>query len=304
MSLRAAASGEHRFDPLLRRSKFFLHTFFAYFGSNVSLKDALAATTQSVTNPYITSIYFLASSLLVRAQRRELEAPHRKSRYICLMPKQGSKKLNVVPLGEQQTKQPRGEAVRVKLLDAAEALLLEQDAHQLRLDDVLADAGVARNTLYKHFKDLEALAEEALLRGFARNVELDAQAISGALGRCQSKDDLRKAMTAITRATQSADRAARRMLRIKLLAMASSRPALLERVAAVQTDMTERLADEIRTAQDKGYVRSDFPARTAALFIQSYTIGRVLLDVEPHTKKDETDWINLIDQVIELALLP
>ena len=220
------------------------------------------------------------------------------------MAKRRPDKHNVVPLGEQQSKQPRGEAVRVKLLDAAEALLLEQDAHQLRLDDLLADAGVARNTLYKHFKDLEALAEEALLRGFARNVELDAQAISGALGRCQTKDDFRQAMTAITRATQSADRAPRRMLRIKLLAMAGSRPALRERVAAVQADMTERLADEFRQAQDKGYVRSDFPARTAALFIQSYTIGRVLLDVEPHTKKDETDWVNLIDRVIELALLP
>ena len=43
---------------------------------------------------------------------------------------------------------------------------------------------------------------------------------------------------------------------------------------------------------------------TVALFVQSYTIGRVLLDVEPHTKKDETDWINLIDQIAELALLP
>ena len=110
------------------------------------------------------------------------------------MAKVGPDKKNVVPLGEQQAKQPRGEAVRVKLLDAAEALLLEQDAHQLRLDDVLADAGVARNTLYKHFKDLEALAEEALLRGFARNVELDALAISGALGRCKSKGDFKQAI--------------------------------------------------------------------------------------------------------------
>ena len=72
--------------------------------------------------------------------------------------------------------------------------------------------------------------------------------------------------------------------------MASSRPALLERVAAAQTDMTERLANEFRAAQEKGYVRSDFPARTGALFIQSYTIGRALLDVEPHSRKDETDW--------------
>ena len=213
-------------------------------------------------------------------------------------------KENSVPMGEQKAKQPRGEAVRVKLLDAAEALLLEQDAHQLRLDDVLADASVARNTLYKHFKDLEALAEEALLRGFARNVELDAQAISGALSRCKNKDDFRKSMADITRATQGADRAARRMFRIKLLAMAASRPALLERVAAVQTDMTDRLADEVRVAQDKGYVRPEATARSVALFVQSYTIGRVLLDVEPHTKKDETDWINLIDQIAELALLP
>ena len=64
------------------------------------------------------------------------------------MAKVGPDKRNVVQLGEQQAKQPRGAAVRVKLLDAAEALLLEHDAHQLRLDDVLAGAGVARNTLY------------------------------------------------------------------------------------------------------------------------------------------------------------
>ena len=220
------------------------------------------------------------------------------------MRKRNPKIQAVASLGEEQVKQHRGEAVRVKLLDAAEALLLEQDAHQLRLDDVLADAGVARNTLYKHFKDLETLAEEALLRGFARNVELDAQSISGALGRCNSKGDFRQAMTAITRASQSGDRAPRRMLRIKLLAMAASRPALLERVAAVQTDMTDRLADEIRAAQDKGYVRTEATARSVALFVQSYTIGRVLLDVEPHTKKDETDWVNLIDQIAELVLLP
>jgi hypothetical protein len=50
-------------------------------------------------------------------------------------------------------------------------------------------------------------------------------------------------------------------------------------------------------------IRSTIPARTAALFIQSYTIGRVLLDAEPHSKKDETDWVNLIDQVMELAIL-
>ena len=68
--------------------------------------------------------------------------------------------------------------------------------------------------------------------------------------------------------------------------------------------MNDRLTNEIRAAQDKGYVRSELPARSVGIFLQSYTIGRVLLDVEPHAKKDETDWFNLIDQVAELALLP
>jgi hypothetical protein len=37
--------------------------------------------------------------------------------------------------------------------------------------------------------------------------------------------------------------------------------------------MTDQLADEFRAAQEEGDVRSDFPARTATLFVQSYTIG-------------------------------
>jgi AcrR family transcriptional regulator len=186
------------------------------------------------------------------------------------MAKTRSDKKGVSSLGEENAKQPRGEAVRVKLLDAAEALLLERDAHQLRLDEVLAGAGVARNTLYKHFRDLEALAEEALLRGFARYVELDAQAISGALARCHNKDVFRQSLTSITRASQSADRAHRRMLRVKLLAMAASRPTLLEQVAALQSDMTKRLTEVFLWAQEKGFVRSDFP-RDLAPFSYSLT---------------------------------
>ena len=44
----------------------------------------------------------------------------------------------------QPAKEPqvRGEAVRARLIDAAEALILERDALQLTAEDVLASAGV------------------------------------------------------------------------------------------------------------------------------------------------------------------
>ena len=35
-----------------------------------------------------------------------------------------------------------------------------------------------------------------------------------------------------------------------------------------------------------------------ALFIQSYTIGRVLLDIEPCSDRDALDWMEMIDSVM------
>lgn len=200
-------------------------------------------------------------------------------------------------------KQPRGAAVRKKILEAAEELLLEKDGQQISLDELLVKANVARNTLYHHFGSLDNAVEEALLQGFARQVAQDSQAISAALSGCKDKASFRQALTAITKATQSPDRAIRRMLRVRVLALAGTRPHILERVAVTQATLTYHLTEAFTAAQDKGFVRSDFPARTGAQFIQAYTLGRVLLDIEPHDASSENDWIDFIDHIMENALL-
>jgi AcrR family transcriptional regulator len=199
-------------------------------------------------------------------------------------------------------KQLRGEAVRQKLLDVAEGLLGEKDAGQLRLEELLAKAGIARNTLYKHFGDLDHLVEESFLRAFQRNVELDAQAMGGALNRCRNREDFKRALTKLTRATQSADRAPQRMLRIRLIALAATRPALMERVSAIQAELTGQLTRELLAAQEKGFVRDDVPANSVADLMQAYTLGRVLIDIEPHSRKTHADWVNLIDRLTEWLL--
>ncbi len=67
---------------------------------------------------------------------------------------------------------PRGQRTREALLDAAAAVLLQRGYHETRVDDVVAAAGFARGSFYRHFDTKDhlfyALAEQAA----ARMVEL------------------------------------------------------------------------------------------------------------------------------------
>ena len=194
--------------------------------------------------------------------------------------------------------QVRGEAVRARLIDAAEALILERDALQLTAEEVLEAAGVSRATLYRDFADVGALVEAALLKGFARQVEIDTQSIAGIIATCNTKEEFKAAMAAITRATNNKDRASRRFLRAQLIAMAGTRPALKAQLAEVQIKMTDSLARTFEDAKEQGFIKKTVSPRMGALFIQAYTIGRVLLDIEPCSDRDALDWMELIDTVM------
>jgi AcrR family transcriptional regulator len=201
-------------------------------------------------------------------------------------------------------RQLRGEAVRRRLIEAAENLLMEKGVSQITTQDVLNTAGVARNTLYKHFADVDALVEATLLKGFSEQVELDTQMILQIISGCESQDQFKDAMAKITRATNGADRKPRRQMRVLLISMARTRPALQAKLAALQSRMTLGLSEAFELAQEKGFIRETVSPRMGAIFIQSYTLGRILLDVEPCSEGDALDWMTLIDQVMTGVFTP
>ena len=96
----------------------------------------------------------------------------------------------------QHAKEPqmRGEEVRARLIEATEGLILKHDALKLTAEDVLEAAGVSRATLYRHFADVRALIEAALLKGFARQVEIDTQSIAGSISTCNTKEEFKARM--------------------------------------------------------------------------------------------------------------
>ncbi len=61
------------------------------------------------------------------------------------------------PVGSMPTQNPRGERRRAALLEAAKAVFVEQGYAGATLDDVIAQAGGSRATLYKQFGGKEGL---------------------------------------------------------------------------------------------------------------------------------------------------
>ena len=69
---------------------------------------------------------------------------------------------------------------REMLLDTAERLFYTEGFHATGIDRVVAEAGVARMTLYNHFPSKEALIEAVLARRYARYLDDLRRAVDGA----------------------------------------------------------------------------------------------------------------------------
>ncbi len=198
--------------------------------------------------------------------------------------------------------QPRGKPVYDKLIAAGETLLRSAAPDQITLADVLAEAEVARATVYHHFGDLDGLISKAALSLFAKFVEQDIELIGTLVASADSVDALSDALRQVTRASQSPERREIRLLRARLISYAASKPALEPMLAERQSALTGRMESVLASGQEKGLIRADLDARAMAVFLQAYTLGRVLDDVAAVQVQAEA-WEELIHQVVTHSLL-
>lgn len=81
-----------------------------------------------------------------------------------------------------------------------------------------------------------------------------------------------------------------------------SNPRFKGALAEAQTQATARIANVIQRAQNQGLVRQQVNPKVFAVFIQSYSLGRIVDDIstDPITSSDWSDFINklLLDYLI------
>lgn len=194
-----------------------------------------------------------------------------------------------------------GHPTREKLIAIVGVMLDERPLSSILSDDVLAAAGISKGSLYHHFEDFQELLELALVRRFGASVDLRIAEGTAALARAQDKDEFLEAVGQIFARMQTPQFKAIRMTRVQLVAMSDGNERLQKLLGAEQQRLTDAMADVIRDAQRRGWMNPYFDAYTAAVFVQAFSIGRVLDDIAIRPM-DGTKWHALVTKTLRQVL--
>lgn len=187
---------------------------------------------------------------------------------------------------------------RRALLDTATALLAENAPESITVDLILTGSGISKGSLYHHFEDFSDLIEVAMVDMFVKSVDMNIASIENIVRTATCLDDLVAGLRAVTQETQGNEMRSVRFRRARLLSQADSRPRLMAKMSTEQERLTATYTDLFATCQKRGWFNTDFDPQAAAVFIQAYTLGKIVDDVAP-TPMDSVAWDALIGLILE-----
>ena len=176
-----------------------------------------------------------------------------------------------------------------------------QGIETITSDQVLEISRISKGSMYHHFKDFNELIEVAESVIYASVVDDVISRLSTALSISKSREDFLTAIAAITYGNQTPEKVEDRLSRITYLAQAISSERMKLSMGAEQERLTQGIADLIREAQERGWANPNLNALAASIFLQAFTVGRVI-DYISDERVDDESWIFLIAQVVDRVI--
>jgi AcrR family transcriptional regulator len=190
-----------------------------------------------------------------------------------------------------------------KLIATMVSLMDEHALSNIQVDDVLRESNISKGSLYHHFENFEELVEAALISRFAASVDLSIELVGSAVNDARSAEEFVSKIIEVTTVTQGRDRSKFRLERARVIGLSVNSPNLLEALEKEQDRLTAAMADIVREAQEKGWVNKTFDAKTISVFMQAYTIGRVIDDVASDDQHiDSGDWNDVVNEAVKSLL--
>lgn len=170
---------------------------------------------------------------------------------------------------------------RDRLIETMAELLDGSDPEHITADQVLTASGVSKGSLYHHFEDFEDLLEAALISRFSVNVDATIDGLAQILATVKSREELVSALREANAHDQAQSRAKFRLERARAAGLTYSSPRFHDALGIEQQRLTDAFTDLFIEAQNKGWMSTDINPRAAAVFVQAYTVGRVLMTLLP-----------------------
>lgn len=189
------------------------------------------------------------------------------------------------------------------LIDTTVGYLNEVGPTAFTVEDVLGTSGISKGSMYHHFEDFDDLIESAQVARFAAFVDRDIEVLNKVLTGASSRAEFVSRLKVASVQVQSPDRIGRRLARAQIAGWEGSTPKFRTALAAEQQRLTDTIADLVRDAQSRGFVNPVHAPEALAVFIQAYSLGRVLDDIaEKHL--EPAAWNSLVEMFIDRIIVP
>lgn len=189
-----------------------------------------------------------------------------------------------------------------KLIETTVELLATKFPEDIAVDEILDRSGISKGSLYHHFEDLGELLESAQVARYAIWVDRSIGLITPLLSESKSREDIIKGLRQATLYTQSFQYRETRFQRARALANAETSERFKMALGAEQERLTAALEDLVSEAKNKGLFRPDLDSRVVAVFIQSYTLGKIVDDIVPRPVEQEK-WDEFIVNMLVATML-
>ena len=187
---------------------------------------------------------------------------------------------------------------KLKLIEAVAALLKKYKSGDISVEMVLAESNISKGSLYHHFENLDDLIEMALLARYAKWVDINVATMSHILVNAKSSKDIYSGLVEVTAQSQDRNLSKERFFRAETLAKANSSPRFAKKLQDLQQQLTDSLTDLIREAQEKNYYDKSNDPKAVAVFIQAYTLGKIVDDMSS-SQVNQENYNSLINKIIK-----
>jgi AcrR family transcriptional regulator len=174
-----------------------------------------------------------------------------------------------------------------RLIDAAVRAMDAEGEAGLRVDAIVADAGVTIPVLYHHFGNREGLVQAAHVARLRLSLEHTIGELERSLSTVQDRAGFLTMFDALLAHVFVPNH--ERFVRVNVLGATYGRPDLQTEVADLQREVWLRIADILSEPQRKGWIRAELDLPVFVGWLFGVALSRILMDIQDGTL-DTSAW--------------
>ena len=193
---------------------------------------------------------------------------------------------------------------RTRLVDATLNVILENGIDAVRIDDIVAEVGVTKGSLYWHFEDREALVKAALAEHIRRLNAETVEGVTQAIRTSQGQDDYLARISTLLADPFNAEQVRERWQRLTVFVETRNDPDLRAMMRDVQARHLDVFVELMTEAQNHGVLRRDVDPRAVAVALNAMYLGSNIIDVLGDHGPTPDAWWGLISLFIRTLFPP